>query len=379
MSYKKIFIDCSNLRVGGGIQVALSFLYDLSAMEIENTFTVVLSPEIGKLLEKDKFEKHFSFFQMQRKNYSNILARRKAVKVIEDNEKPNVIFTLFGPSYHKSNAPKIVGYAIPHYIYENSPFFKMISLKEKLRLFMMKKIQIQMFKKNSDKLIFETSDAQQLFCMKYKFNIENTFVIPNSLNQVFLKPLLWESLPFKLDPTYRILCLSANYKHKNLAIIPKVIDSLIGDYGIENFRFIISQNQDQLNFENKYDNYIDCVGNVPLEQVPSLYKSVDLLFMPTLLEVFSTTYLEAMFMKVPIVTSNLSFAKDVCRDAALYFNPMDAKNAAEMITTMIKNGNVRKEKIGSGLRNLKRFNTSKERTNEYLEVIKKTIENDICW
>ncbi len=48
--------------------------------------------------------------------------------------------------------------------------------------------------------------------------------------------------------------------------------------------------------------------------------------MPTLLECFSASYLEAMYMKKIIFTSDLPFAHTVCKDAAFYFAPHDVEN-----------------------------------------------------
>lgn len=69
------------------------------------------------------------------------------------------------------------------------------------------------------------------------------------------------------------------------------------------------------------------------------------MFLPTLLECFSASYPEAGFMKVPIFTSDLSFAKTICGEGAFYFNPMDCKNIASVITSAYKNPDKIKEKL----------------------------------
>ena len=63
-----------------------------------------------------------------------------------------------------------------------------------------------------------------------------------------------------------------------------------------------------------------------MEFVPSLYNQVDCLFLPSLLESFSGTYVEAMYYGLPIATSNLPFATSVCSDSAVYFDPLDCKD-----------------------------------------------------
>ena len=71
-----------------------------------------------------------------------------------------------------------------------------------------------------------------------------------------------------------------------------------------------------------------------VENCPKLYNQADAMFLPTLLETFSASYPEAMKMERPILTSDLDFAKDICGDAALYFNPLDSYDIANKIKTI---------------------------------------------
>ncbi|MFK2341775.1 glycosyltransferase [Bacteroides fragilis] len=71
------------------------------------------------------------------------------------------------------------------------------------------------------------------------------------------------------------------------------------------------------------------LGIIDVSKCPQLYNECDALFLPTLLECFSANYVEAMKMRKPIVTSNLPFATNVCKNAALYFDPMNAHDIVE--------------------------------------------------
>ena len=65
------------------------------------------------------------------------------------------------------------------------------------------------------------------------------------------------------------------------------------------------------------------VGFIPQASLADYYRSCQALVMPTFLESFSGTYVEAMRYELPILTSDLDFAHAVCGDAALYFDPWD--------------------------------------------------------
>ncbi|RTZ00891.1 glycosyltransferase family 1 protein [Flavobacterium sp. RSP49] len=364
----KVLLDNSNLFAGGGLQVAVSFLRDLKKIQSPVQFHVIQSCNCVKSLGDENFPENFIFYNLGQKEQFSKLKRIISVKNIENTIRPNCIFTLFGPSYHKSNYPKIVGFAIPHIIYPNSPFFSKISFKEKLSLFLLNKLKEYMFKRNSDALIFESEYARNFFASKIS-NKTPTYCVNNTLNETFLQTDNWKEISLEKTSIFNILCLSANYVHKNITIIPEVIDVLISRYKFFDFTFHISQDKKDLDFGDKYDNYINYLGKVDLSKLPSLYSKMQLLFMPTLLEVFSTTYLEAMFMNIPIVASDMPFAHDVCSDAALYCSPTDPSEYADKIYQIINNSELKNELILNGSKNILKFGNSMGRTNKYLKII----------
>src|SRR5690606_8102239 len=161
-----------------------------------------------------------------------------------------------------------------------------------------------------------------------------------------------------------------NYPHKNIAILPAVIDSLLKN-NFKKFKFYISLEKSDLNFEEKYNQYIHYMGKIDLMELPELYKSIDVVFMPTLLEVFSATYLEAMYMERPIVASDMSFARDICQDSAVYFNPVSAESAAKQLLKVYQDESLKAELLERAKVNIRRFGNSMDRTKKYLSIILK--------
>lgn len=370
----RILIDNSNLFAGGGIQVATSFLNDLKTFSKEHLFWVLQSPHSAKTIDTASFPKNFVFCNIPEKIYTAKLKRSNFVKKLEEEINPNVIFTTFGPSYHKSNFPKIVGFAFGQMLYTRSPFYNQLSflqqLKYKLLIFLKKKAFIN----NADALVFETENARLIFKQKTGYK-KKTFTVHNTLNAIFNKKEEWQNLPIE-KTQLDILCLTANYPHKNLQIIPKIIDEIQNIDPELNFKVHISLKKEELNFDDKYHRYINYLGNVPLSQLPLLYQQMDVLLMPSLLETFSTTYLEAMAMKVPIVASDMPFSRDICAEAALYCSPLKADEYAEKILLLHNNTSVKNELIQKGEQNLKRFGTSMDRTKKYIEIIEQIATNN---
>jgi len=372
-----ILIDCSNLKVGGGIQVATSFLNDLHCLDLQNDelisdmdFLIVLSQQMSNNFDKSIFSDKFHFIDLPENISKSKIKSSFYIKRIEKIYDIFKVFCIFGPSYNKSRIQKVVGFAIAHYIYKESPYIQKLKLKEKIKLEFLRFIKVFLFKKNSDYLIFETENAKSRFCDIYKYDINKTAVVSNTINEIFNDKNKWNEKMYNFTSTYNFFVLSANYPHKNIQIIPKVIDILINTYNLRNFKFIISLNKNDLKFHDRYDKYIDYLGFVKLQDLPNLYEAADLLFMPTLLECFSTTYLEAMFMKVPIVASDMSFAKDICGDGALYYDSTSAEDAASNINLLLNNQKLISELKNKGTDNLKRFGSSMDRTYSYIKILK---------
>ncbi|MGI9651865.1 glycosyltransferase [Chryseobacterium sp. RLHN22] len=370
----KILIDNSNLNVGGGIQVATSFLEDLKTLDLQNQLDgfsdiyVIQSANSSKQIQKNTFGKKFKFYDLYTDSEKSIYKRRKIVKNIEDEVKPEIIFTVFGPSYHRSAVPKIVGFAIPHLIYTDSPYFDSLSLLSRIKTYFTYTIKNYCFLKNSNVLIFESEKANQIYTSKNKIK---SYTVNNTLNSVFENREIWENINIKKS-NFDILCLSANYPHKNLKVIPQIIDYILETNKLTDFKFHISGVKESFGFSEKHNKFINYLGHVKLEMLPSLYSHMDCLFMPTLLEVFSTTYLEAMFMKVPILSSDMEFARDICGNAAIFCNPTDVEEYAKNILILYNDPTLRKNLIQKGEQNLKRFGNSLQRTKQYIEIIKNT-------
>lgn len=367
----KIIIDNSNLYAGGGIQVALSFLRDLKSMNLNHEFHVIQSLKFTENIKGEQYPDNFKFYNLALDDEKSIFRRVKSVKNYENLINADCIFTVFGPSYHKSKIPKVVGFAIPHLIYPDSPFISKISSFEKIKLFFLNAIKRFEFNKNSNALIFESDYARNYYCLKNRITF-STYCVNNTLNEIFLKKNSWKDIQICNLAPFNILCLSANYVHKNLAIIPEIIDILKDKYNFTGFKFNISLSKTDLNFNEKYDENINYLNKIDIYNLPKLYEQMQLLFMPTLLEVFSTTYLEAMFMKVPILASDMPFARDICKSACLYSSPTVAKDYAEKIYELYSNISLRESLIERGSIRIKDFGSSMDRTNQYLKILEKT-------
>jgi hypothetical protein len=66
---------------------------------------------------------------------------------------------------------------------------------------------------------------------------------------------------------------------------------------------------------------VRCIGAVPHERLGDLYRSGSAVLVPSWVESFTAVYPEAWHFGLPVVTSDLDFARDLCGAAALYAPP----------------------------------------------------------
>jgi glycosyltransferase involved in cell wall biosynthesis len=118
------------------------------------------------------------------------------------------------------------------------------------------------------------------------------------------------------------------------------------------------------------------IGPISQKSCPSIYAQADALFAPTILETFSAAYPEAMKMRIPILTSDYSFTRDVCNDAALYFNPLDEKDIMIKIEELIKNNELKNKLIENGEKQLMKFETSSIKAKKYIQICENIIKKE---
>ena len=366
-----ILINCSNLKVGGGLQVAHSFLYEIKS-NTEQQFIVVLSDFLKYQINQSEFPENFKFFHysIQPSALKALNGNDEFLSNIENKYHPEVVFSIFGPTYWQPKAKHICGFAKPDYIYKNSPYFKQLTRFQKVKLRAMEFFHMYDFKNNNEGLITESIDVTKILQEKVT---QKVHTVTNYYNQIFENTALWDKKTVinESEDTIKLLTISANYPHKNLAIIKKIIPVLKDNFPEFQFKFFLTIDRSEFGISESdtLNENIEFIGKVSIKQCPSLYSQCDFLFLPTLLECFSASYCEAMFMQKPILTSDLSFATGICGNAAYYFDPIDAEDIANKIVDLASNISLQKQLIKNGLEQLKTFDTAKVRAQKYIHII----------
>ena len=159
-----------------------------------------------------------------------------------------------------------------------------------------------------------------------------------------------------------LLCLTRYYAHKNLETIVEtfcrhrdVLRDVVcvlpvarnqGPGAVALIDRIVAEGLDQ---------QIVCVGAIPQERLGEFYFAADVMFLPTLLESFSGTYLEAMQLEKPILTSDRDFAREVCGDAAVFINPLSADSIRDGMLMLREDASLRETVVSRGRLRLQQY------------------------
>lgn len=368
----KIVFNTAHQRFGGAIQVALSFIYECRNSP-KHEYHVWLGQGVGKFLRKQDFPNNFFFYNFDFGiiNFTTIKKIQATLEPLERQIRPDVVISTSGPTYFHSEAPQIIGFNLPLYIYPESPFIKNLPWSKKLKLWLKKQVHFYYFKRDGSAYITQTDDVNQR--IRRTLGIENVYTITNTHSSFYTQNLQYPNrLAEKKEEETRLLTVSSYYPHKNLEIIPEILKEL-RNRGIEDIRFILTlKEQDFARHIKSFPGIIN-VGPVPPQECPSLYRECDVMFLPTLAECFSASYPEAMIMGKPIITTDLGFARSICGDAALYYRAMNPVDAADVIINLIKNAELKQQIIRAGKKRLQNFDNPKSRAEKLLILCDKLI------
>ena len=317
-------INASNLVNGGGVQVAQSVCAQLGRFQ-QHLFVIVLSSFIGDVEIEDRTNCKVYHYNLKNSIQTLLFGRDAFLDGLVNKFEVDAVLTIFGPSRWRPKVPHLCGFARAQLLLKN-PLANQLTWKEKL----LYKVWKWGFKISGDTFFTENkyiSDKLPSLLGNVK-----VYTVTNYYNQVFDQPERWKRT-HQLPKFDGITCLSISSptSHKNFPItidIIRVMHQMHPDFKV---RFILTFNSDKLQVpEDMKENFV-FVGEVDVSECPHLYEQADIMFMPSLLECFTATYPEAMRMEIPIVTTDLEFARGLCGDAAFYYSCIDAEAAAKAI------------------------------------------------
>lgn len=351
----KIFLDCSLLSIGGGIQVGLSIIQNI-VQDPDIETIVVCTPQIDAQIDVLSKQKLKAYYVVPNVPFYKKREQGNYILQLEKKYKPDLVFTVFGPSYWRSENKNIQGFALGKMLYpEIRKFYpsRVSRFKEALFDFIKQKF----FFKNVDNFLVETEVVKMRLTHKFKIPSEKIYVISNSYSPAFEKRLL-ERKPciFPDESVTTIFVPASFYIHKNLLILPKVLSEL---KKLTNEKIILkftvpedSSGWEEISQCAVYYGVLDqirTVGHVPNHLICDEYLSSSFVLCSSLVESSTAVFPESFIAERPLLVSDRDFARNLCGNAAIYFDPLDATDIAQKIDSLLKDKQLQKKLLNAAI------------------------------
>lgn len=275
---------------------------------------------------------------------------------------PDVVVSLQNVTLSRVSYPQLLLVHQPHLFYPIKNYGS-ISFKRYIKGIVQKK----RFRKDLhtiSMLFCQTETAIQRIREQYNYSGQVT-LCPNAISEFTMRGAIGTELPWQLSPyaqKRRLFYLTRYYPHKNIEILIDLFRRY--DHELKDTIVIITLSPEQDPSTKQLLERIAAygltksivnVGPLKQEELASYFTNCDALLMPTLMESFSGTYIEAMHFGLPILTSDLDFAHEICGDAAIYFDPWSPSDITRAILELDHNKQSLREK---GRLHLQQYSTS---------------------
>lgn len=353
MNKKKICINATRINKGGGLQYTNSILKELKNYDLN--VTLLINKKLLKLLTIPD-----NIICVTISDTSFIIYLIK-IHIFIIKNKFDVIFSVFGPSYlYLVRSKHIVGFATGWAINLRSVAYLRLDLKSRVFKYIESIVKLISYFFESKKFIAESNLVRNK--IKVIFRNSNVFVVSNT-SQFYNGNIYKKSIA---DSPSKIIYVANGYPHKNHSLLFEIAKLQT------NILFYVTLTNEEFTKYNELglSNVIN-LGNISGATLETYYKLCDIAFIPTLLESFSASYVEAMNFSLSILTTDFDFSNEICGSSAFYFRHDDLNDLNYKINylTSIKSKNVREKKVLIGHLTLEKFGTPKKRIQKIIKII----------
>ena len=214
-----------------------------------------------------------------------------------------------------------------------------------------------------------------------KLRVVSNAVDPMRLEEV-RKSAQNVSLPFQSpEGSFKILFVGRIIRRKGIEWLLKAVRILIKEKGrTDVILTLVGSGEDSLEFirmsqELGIANQIHFMGEVSDEILINMYENSDLFVLPSLSEVCPTVLLEAMYFRLPVVSTRIAGIMDHFSDTAILVPTMDERLLAMEIENLLDDEKKRKSLSVKGRERILSQYTWPQVARKYLEIYSEAIES----
>lgn len=351
-----VLIDASNLRVGGGVQVAASAISELARLDPRPSWLadsdVHVSSAVAAELDRPKSSWPFRALEVRDVKPNPLRPYRPAAVSHE------VAYRVFGPTYQPRGARReLVGFAAVTLVYPNrSDGIRTRGLAQMKRRLM----------RRADVVIVETTAMRDRVVDVLGFDESNVVVIPNAVSSNISKTEVWTSR--RIDDRASLIYPARGYQHKNhdfLGPLGAQMESL----GVTPEFLVTLSDAEWRALGQQTRDYCRNLGVLTQPELSSAYASADAAVFPSLLEAYSAAPIEALAKGLPLFASDRDFVRQSCAEVPLYFEPTDAVAAAKVMVQALRDSYLLEQRSRDGRRHVQNLPSAAMRARDVADLI----------
>ncbi len=344
---KIILINAATVKISGGLIHTISMIRLLLDANLK---LVVICPEIKKY---KKFESEaillYTPTWMEKKRYRWVLDFFWLPRKIKAFN-PDLVLTL-------CNIPAITKYK--QVFYHDNPFVtqafpKEIKISPIKKYINNKRVKISLKRLKYVKEVWVQTNLEKKLFIQRSACTQPVRVIQPLLPYHLTSNKRDFALPPKSEGSIRLICLNNYFEHKNieslLSVLKLAIDKKIKlqivftlnpKYGKSCSRLIAE-------LEKLPADYVINFQGINTQFISSIIKQSDGIINSSLMETFGLNCIEAWHEQRPYFISDRPFAKEVCGEAAIYFDPLDPNDILEKIMKSFHDKDIIEGAINAG-------------------------------
>ena len=325
-------------NAGGAFQIANNFVRKtLEHPDID--WIYVTSKDLDAILPDEMKGKGNYYVYPTQPDFKGSYKRVKhELRELERKVRPDVVYSITAPSYFSFEAVEVMRFTNPWVTHPNKYSWAVLSIGKRFKMWLYCLNQKRLIK-NAHYFVTQTETTKQGLLRITGVPSENVAVVSNVLPAFFTHQ---DNSHINASEWCDFACVGAPVPHKNFDIIPDVLLEL-KKRGVEKVRFHTTIPEDdpmwrliysKLSVNHLEQNVVN-YGLVSQAELAQMYRKCSYCILPTLLEVFSASTIEAMFFGLKIVATDFPFNREVLGDSCLYYEPMNAADAAIKIMNLI--------------------------------------------
>jgi len=371
-----LFVDASAASSGSGPTYVRNVVPHLAA-RTDLRSTILLSPLLRQEFQDQSFQDHsnvsFVEFTQSASAAARFVRAQRSIPETVRRSGANILLSAGNMALFRSPVPQIL--LSGNALYTSSEFFRDVMRRGEYGLWLDTKLKGQIAKWSVRAADCTIAPSQAFSEEIYRWTGVHARAIHHGFDRnLFFRDAepLPEDLKKKLERTsdeLRLLFVSHYNYYRNFETLFRAVGTLRqriaprqvrlfltcrlepganpGSYRTETAAHLVQELGVQSNLVE--------LGAVPYPLLHHVYRACDLYITPAYVETFAHPLVEAMAAGLPVIASDLAVHREVCGDAALYFNTFSPESLAETASRLAQSREMLSKMSARGLERSRDF------------------------